>query len=89
MCVYETKQVEGILLYANESPYTYSNKVKDKILLAMQKMAFHRYPQDPATTLNEAYANYVQLASEQVISGNGSDEMLGLMIALFIKKDSK
>ena len=80
---------EGILLNANESSVNLPLAIREEIAQAIQETAFNRYPQDDYTALREAYARYLQLQPEQIIAGNGSDEMLGLMIGLYIGKGKK
>ena len=78
------KERTGILLNANESSVNLPLAIREEIAQAIQETAFNRYPQDDYTALREAYAGYLGLQPEQVIAGNGSDEMLGLMISLYI-----
>lgn len=89
MSVYETKKVDGILLHANESPFPYSDTLQKQIIKTIQEVSFNRYPDDSSYALNKAYANYVNVDEKQIISGNGSDEMLGFMISMYIKKGLK
>lgn len=86
---YQTIKQEGILLNANESSVNLPLSIREEIAQAIQETAFNRYPQDDYTALREAYAGYLGLQPEQVIAGNGSDEMLGLMISLYIGKGKK
>ena len=78
------KEREGIILNANESSENLPRTLRRQIADALMNIDFHRYPQDEATMLCEAYARYIHADSSQIIAGNGSDEMLGLMIALYI-----
>ena len=86
---YQAMKQEGILLNANESSVNLPLAIREEIAQAIQGTAFNRYPQDDYTALREAYARYLQLQPEQIIAGNGSDEMLGLMIGLYIGKGKK
>ena len=86
---YQAMKQEGILLNANESSVNLPLAIREEIAQAIQETAFNRYPQDDYTALREAYARYLQLQPEQIIAGNGSDEMLGLMIGLYIGKGKK
>ena len=86
---YQAMKQEGILLNANESSVNLPLAIREEIAQAIQETAFNRYPQDDYMALREAYARYLQLQPEQIIAGNGSDEMLGLMIGLYIGKGKK
>lgn len=89
MIFYEAIQQEGILLNANESPYPFSKEILDEIKASLHTIPFHRYPQDDAYELRNAYASYLHLHPDQLIAGNGSDEMIGLLIALCITNGKK
>ena len=78
------KERTGILLNANESSVNLPAAIRKEIAEAITRISFHRYPQDEASALCQAYAAYVGVKEEQVLAGNGSDEMLGLMIGLHI-----
>lgn len=84
---YQGIQEEGIRLNANESPFPISDTCLKEVIEAVKKIEFHRYPDDSHQQLKEAYANYLGLQKEQLIMGNGSDEMIGLIIATQIKEN--
>lgn len=65
----------NIWLNANESPYGRAYGVDTE--------ALNRYPDFQNRALNQAYAEYVGLQSEQVISHRGSDESIELVIRTF------
>ena len=81
---YQVIQEEGIRLNANESPFPISEACLKEVIEAVKTIEFHRYPDDSHQQLKEAYAKYLGLQKEQLIMGNGSDEMIGLMIGLAI-----
>lgn len=89
MITYETIKQDGILLNANESPYPFSDAILEEIHQQLSSIAFERYPQDDAYELREAYASYLHVHPDQLIAGNGSDEMIGLMIGLTISPNKK
>lgn len=86
---YQVKQDEGILLNANESSQNIEAKMIEEIQTAIGNIAFHRYPEDSSNIVKQAYANYINKEPCQIIVGNGSDEMLGLLIGLQIKEGKK
>lgn len=84
---YQVIQEEGIRLNANESPFPISDTCLQEVIEAVKTIEFHRYPDDSHQQLKEAYAKYLGLHSEQLIMGNGSDEMIGLIIATQINEN--
>lgn len=86
---YEAKQNNGILMNANESYRNVSKEVLQQIKDALDSIAFNRYPIDDACDLCYAYANYIGVEQSQLIAGNGSDELLGLLVSLCIKEGKK
>lgn len=86
---YEAKQNNGILMNANESYQNISTEMLMEIKTALDTMEFHRYPLDDAPDLCAAYAKYLGVDTSQLMAGNGSDELLGLLISLCIKERKK
>lgn len=86
---YEAKQNSGILMNANESYKNVSTQMLKEIKDALDTVDFNRYPIDDAPTLCHAYADYIGVDQSQVIAGNGSDELLGLLVSLSIKEGKK
>ena len=52
----------------------------------MEEVYFNRYPDDDCTELLNAYSSYIQLDANQILCGNGSDQMLGMMIGYYLGK---
>lgn len=86
---YEAAQTGGILLNANESPYPITESIRQEILAEIKAMEFNRYPEDDASALRTAYANYLNVKESMIMAGNGSDELIGLLIGLTIEKGKK
>lgn len=89
MKTYEVNQTAGILLNANESPYPLPASIREEIKARIDSVAFHRYPEDSAKALCDAYANYSNIKSDQIMFGNGSDEMIGLLISIYIQRGKR
>jgi len=72
---------EAIKLASNENPYGPSPKA----IAAMQKAAseVHRYPDGNATALKAALAAHHQVEMNQILPGNGSNEVLEILIRSF------
>jgi len=71
----------AIKLASNENPYGPSPKA----VAAMQQVAgeVHRYPDGDATALKKALADFHGVATDQILIGNGSNEVLELLIRTF------
>ena len=84
----EQPMLENLVkLNTNESPFPPSPKV----LAAMQQATneqLRRYPDPTCRELRQALADQHQLSIEQVIVGNGSDEVLGHAFQALLKQDS-
>tara|TARA_B100001939_G_scaffold348109_1_gene372733 strand:- start:2543 stop:3628 length:1086 start_codon:yes stop_codon:yes gene_type:complete len=80
-------KVEGvdriIKLASNESPLGPSPKVQDAIERALND-DLALYPDPACTTLREAIAEVHGLRSEQILCGNGSEELLQLLIRAYV-----
>lgn len=68
-------------LDGNENPYGPSPKVAER-LASFQH--YHIYPDPAQRAVREAVAGYTGVKAEQVVLGNGSDEMLALAATLFL-----
>lgn len=84
---YTSHQQTGILLNANESTYRLEESVIEVIQESIQTMAFNRYPDTDCQTLKEIYAKRIGKSPEQIVVGNGSDQILGLLIGSFLGKN--
>jgi len=72
---------EAVKLASNENPYGPSPKA----VAAMRRAAdeVHRYPDGNATALKQALAAYHRVDAEQILPGNGSNEVLEILIRAF------
>ena len=71
----------AIKLASNENPYGPSPKA----IAAMQQAVaeVHRYPDGDATLLKEALADFHKVGADRILIGNGSNEVLELLIRSF------
>ncbi|MGL4991284.1 MAG: aminotransferase class I/II-fold pyridoxal phosphate-dependent enzyme [Sarcina sp.] len=76
-----------INLNSNENLYNPYKNLLIKILTDVDDLEINKYPNNDYLNLRNAYANYIDLSAENIIAGNGSDEMLDLIISTYIKKD--
>lgn len=86
---YQAKQCGRLMLNANELYCNISDQILSEIQQGIQEIAFNRYPDADNEVLIKAYAKVMQLPYDCMLAGNGSDEMLGLLIGYFLGKDKK
>ncbi|MBM7647367.1 histidinol-phosphate aminotransferase [Bacillus ectoiniformans] len=72
-----------IKLASNENPLGYSKMAKEAMMKELENIAF--YPEGTAPVLAEALAKKLNVQPEQLIIGNGSDEILHLITRSYIR----
>lgn len=81
---------KGTRLNANENNFNpFKENLKD-LMLKTTEIDLNRYPDNNYEALREAYSNYINLANiqkENIICGNGSDDMINLIISRYINKE--
>lgn len=80
------KVVEGnyrIWLDKNENPFDLPMEIKEEICEELRKLSFNRYPHITTDPLREKIAEFLGLKKENIILGNGSDELISLILKLF------
>jgi len=75
-------------LDANESFIALDEHIREKISAALSSFDYNRYPDPSATKLKEAFCGYYGLKSENVGVGNGSDEIISLLMNCFLDAGS-
>ncbi|MDR1961516.1 MAG: histidinol-phosphate transaminase [Gracilibacteraceae bacterium] len=70
----------GIRLDANENPFPWPAGVAEKIAGGVE---FNRYPDGKAAALREALAARLGLSGAEVLVGNGSDELIQMVLQAF------
>ena len=77
---------EHIVINANESPYSVFNfpAVKYDFMKRFKKLPSYRYPDPFASDLRKALAAYVSVEENQILAGNGGDEIISLILNTFI-----
>ncbi len=73
-----------IKLASNENPYGPSPKVFQAIKTAAKEI--HRYPDGGCFYLRQALVRHLKVSPEQLIFGNGSDELIVLAIRAFVEE---
>jgi histidinol-phosphate aminotransferase len=75
-----------IRLDANESFLVPENEILKAIQKDAVSVAFQRYPDPIAQELCEAFAKAYNVNVENVVAGNGSDELISLLFSSFLMK---
>lgn len=78
-----------IVLDANESFLAPTGELKAKIEKAFSNVAFNRYPDPTAKELCVAAAARFGVKPEQVVAGNGSDELISIIISNMVETGGK
>ncbi len=65
-----------VKLSSNELPYDLPPWLKERIKKAVADIPFNRYPDPYATRLREILASLWEVAPENIVLGNGSDELI-------------
>ncbi|HEX7475067.1 MAG TPA: histidinol-phosphate transaminase [Dehalococcoidales bacterium] len=74
-------EADIIKLDANENPYGCSPKVPQALV---KYPYFNIYPDSNQTVLRDSLSEYVGLGPEYLVAGNGSDELIDLLLRLFV-----
>lgn len=78
-----------IRLDANESYCSLPTAMLEEISQALVKIHFNRYPDPYASDVITAFADYYNIPQTQVTAGNGSDELISIIISCFLEKGDK
>jgi histidinol-phosphate aminotransferase len=71
-----------IKLNTNESPYPPNPRIKDAILAASERL--ERYPDPLGTSFRRAAADVLGVSPDQILCGNGSDDILTIVTRAFV-----
>ena len=82
---YQAHTQTGILLNANEYYDNQPEEIRSRLAELAMTMAYNRYPDNSQTVIREAYAKAMNLTADQILAGNGSDQMLGYIISRTLK----
>lgn len=87
--IYSNNNKDNLLLNGNESPKNINKDKYFKILEKLKKVDLNRYPDTDGDKLREAYSSYAGVSLDNIIIGNGSDEVINLVISKNIQKGDK
>ncbi|HYF84038.1 MAG TPA: histidinol-phosphate transaminase [Clostridia bacterium] len=83
-CYKVESKTQGIALDKNEIPWSLSNKVEEALIKKIKTMEFNRYPDSDCTDLKTAISRYTGIGAESISVGNGSDELIHMVLQAFI-----
>lgn len=79
---YEAHTIAGNIKFdANENPFPWPAGMREELLAA--PLEFNRYPDGKAMALRDAIAGYNGVRTEEVLTGNGSDELITVILNTF------
>lgn len=78
---------EVIKLASNENPYGTSDCVKKAVIESLNSTQL--YPDGNSTLLREEVSKYLNVPKENLIFGNGTDELISIMGKVFVEKDDE
>lgn len=86
------KPIEGkfkVRLDANESFFSLPKNILNEFVHSLEEIDFNRYPDPYSKEICEKFAKSHNIDVDSVIAGNGSDELINLIIQVFIKDGDK
>src|SRR5689334_11369890 len=75
----------AIRLDANESPLALPESARETLARTLAETKLNRYPDLMALELRAAVAAQLRVKPEQLLFGNGSDELIGLLCETFAR----
>lgn len=78
-----------IRLDANESFLTFPENIENEMVEALKSSALNRYPDPNATKLVEGFSKYFGVNPNCVTAGNGSDEIISVIMNAFLQRGDK
>ncbi len=82
------KQLANTKLNQNENPCDWDEEVKEIAASFCKSRPWNRYPSFIPERLKESLARYTGVAPKNIIAGNGSNEMLLILLLSFVNKSS-
>ncbi|KNF10170.1 histidinol-phosphate aminotransferase HisC [Gottschalkia purinilytica] len=72
---------------ANENPYELSENILKNILNEISTLKINRYPDTNSVELRKEISKYIEVDYKNIVIGNGSDEMISVIIDTFVEKE--
>lgn len=83
------ESTSGIRLDRNESPYDFPSALKREVARVIGTMPWNLYPDVTAAELRSTLADFWRLDADQIVAGNGSNELLAAVVACFVEPGVK
>ncbi|MBN1997710.1 histidinol-phosphate transaminase [candidate division KSB1 bacterium] len=74
-------------LNQNESPFDVPQELKNKLCRSAQELAWHHYPLNESPELAGKLAAWHQVAADQVLLGNGSNQLLQTLLTAVLEQN--
>lgn len=78
-----------VRLDSNESPVNLFELVQEEFIRELKQLTANRYPDSDSTDLREMLSGYTKSEKENILCGNGSDEIIQIIINSFIGKGDR
>ena len=75
-----------VQLHANENPFSPTKELLALFATSLQNIQLNRYPDADSKNLKLAIANKYQVKADNLVIGNGSDEIILLLLQVFCKE---
>lgn len=75
----------AVKLDANENAYSLSEAARAELARELAKVDLNRYPDPRATRLREILAEQLHVTTEQILVGNGVDEVISIVCTAFAR----
>ncbi|HEY7535950.1 MAG TPA: histidinol-phosphate transaminase, partial [Thermodesulfobacteriota bacterium] len=72
-----------VKLDGNESPFLFPNDVLEKVVNEIRTIPINRYPDPEAIGIRERVSKMTGFSFDGILIGNGSDELIGMLMATF------
>ena len=90
IAAYRLKERHGhVKLNQNESPYDLPPWLKEEIVAGFRSLALNRYPSFQCRSLLRKLSEYVKVPEERLVLGNGSNELLQMLISVVLSKGNR
>lgn len=90
MAAYQAEVADvPVKLDANENPYGFSAGLLKKLFTELERVPLNRYPDAEAVELKDVLQRKMGVSPEQILLGNGSDEILQALMLTFWSEGAK
>lgn len=76
--------IQPVALDKNELPWSLNSDVREAVLNSIRAMEFNRYPDSSCSELKKAISKYTGIGAPCIAVGNGSDELISVVLQTFI-----